>query len=202
MLATMFNSQVRQALESAAAHPDEASLSPGKINHARSQRFVANLATQFAVRMEANERIRVLARSRATNRAEFGLNELLHDILVCEVENLPGSQYVRITKAHWQIESEFSRSAFEAVRDFNKLVLGSAENKLFVGTATSRPQARLSLLAPIAAACTGNVFAALLPHPSNWHLPKERATASFWAYRSGKWNAAEATVGLGLPTAL
>jgi len=86
--------------------------------------------------------VRVFCKWDDCNRGEFGLNELLYDVCVCRTETClsarQGKTLRYVTKALWQVESEFARDSYEAVKDFNKLVIGSAENKLFVGRGWGR----------------------------------------------------------------
>ncbi len=66
------------------------------------------------------------------------------------------------------MESEFARDSRQALIDFNKLVLGSAHNKLFVGPQVSKVEQFIDVLKPAARACTRNVYVALIPHPAKW----------------------------------
>lgn len=66
------------------------------------------------------------------------------------------------------VESEFARNSRQALIDFNKLVLGSAHNKLFIGPQVSEVEPFVNVLKPAARACTGNVYIALIPHPAKW----------------------------------
>jgi hypothetical protein len=182
---------IRSALAAASESPEDANHSQGEKHRARSQRFVLRLAEHFRTLGKGDGSLRVLSRQ-CNSLAEFGLNELLHDILVCKVEQDGPKQPVRISRVHWQIESEFDFRAREVVKDFNKLVLGSAENKLFVGSKTSNDTKRLELLRGIAACCTGNVFIALLPHPRDWHLPYAGQDPSFWHLNQQQWIRIEA----------
>ena len=52
--------------------------------------------------------------------------------------------------------------------DFNKLTLGSARHKLFVGPITGDTDADLSILVTPATYCAGNVYAAFVAHPDLW----------------------------------
>ncbi|MFC1988969.1 hypothetical protein ACFLVW_00110 [Chloroflexota bacterium] len=75
-----------------------------------------------------------------------------------------------IKEVLWQIESEFAHDSRKALVDFNKLVLGSGENKLFIGSQVKQGKENsfLSVLQPAARYCTGDVYVCMIPHPSNW----------------------------------
>jgi hypothetical protein len=123
--------------------------------------------------------VRVFSKEYRKNRREFGLNEMLYDICVCETASCPSHtgkkdlQY--ITRALLLIESEFARNSAAAVNDFNKLVLAAADNKLFVapflGEETRDKNFRDKLL-PVAQRCLNsaspNVYLAQVPHPDTW----------------------------------
>lgn len=84
------------------------------------------------------------------------------------------------------MESEFARDTGEAVADFNKLVLGSAQNKLFIGPQVHDPQSFLNVLIPAAKSCSGSVFAALVPHPDRWEENGEPGIA-LWQFSQNAW---------------
>jgi hypothetical protein len=106
------------------------------------------------------------------NKADFKLDEFLFDIHVCEIGDWVSqrqSQSLKyVSKSIWQIESEFAKDTREAFIDFSKLVTGNAENKLFIGPITNDPYAFIKDLVEVAKFCTGKVYLALLPHPSEW----------------------------------
>ena len=109
-----------------------------KINLNRSLSWVKALAEQFSKRYEGDEDIRIFAKSDFLNRKDFGLNELLHDILVCRVGEVISPVHKKnlcfIKEVIWQVESEFAHNTRSKLIDFNKLVLGSGKNKLFVAS--------------------------------------------------------------------
>lgn len=137
----------------------------------RSEAWVREMAEGFRAQFAAEPDVRVLLKHDGSNKAELGLNELLYDVCVCRVATAPSAtgrkQVCFVSEGLWLVESEFAADSQQAVWDFNKLVLGRAENKLFVGPAGTRPDYLHSLL-PVAGACNGNVFVALVPHPSAW----------------------------------
>jgi len=70
-------------------------------------------------------------------RMDFGVNELLFDVLVCEYASTRAAKSNKdllfVSKGLWAIESELARDSRQALRDFQKLALADCENKLFVG---------------------------------------------------------------------
>ena len=107
----------------------------------RSSNFVSAIAEYFKS-YYSDENVRVLSRKRPSNKEEFSVNELLYDITVCTIGKTPakrrGFYLTFITGAIWEIESELEDGDYrEALTDFNKLVLGDSENKLFNGTTKS-----------------------------------------------------------------
>lgn len=68
----------------------------------------------------------------------------------------------------WQVESEFARDSRQLLFDFNKLVLGSAQSKLFVMSRFHDITSQIDIFRPAAAACSGRIYLALVPHPDSW----------------------------------
>lgn len=131
--------------------------------------WIKTLAEEFQSEFENDLSVRIFSKHNYSNRQDFGLNEFLYDIVVCKVGKVQSAvqnktlYYVR--EVFWQIESEFARDSRQALIDFNKLVLGSAKNKLFVGPRVNDNHSFLDVLRPAAQACQGNIFASLIPHP-------------------------------------
>ena len=164
---------LQEALKQAQSKPDKGNTIQ-QINMNRSQYWVKALAEQFQKRYEGDSGIRVFSKTDPTNRKDFGLNELLHDVVVCRVgeveSSVRGKTLLFIKEVLWQIESEFAHDSRKALVDFNKLVLGSGENKLFIGSQVKKGKENsfLSVLQPAARYCTGDVYVCMIPHPSNW----------------------------------
>jgi hypothetical protein len=76
-----------------------------------------------------------------------------------------------------------------AIVDFNKLVLGAAANKLFVGPRGCMPEYLESLI-PVARCCGGKVYTALVTHPDEWD---EGGQADVFELRDGRWDPVDAT---------
>ena len=164
---------LKEALQQAQLEPD-AGETPQKINLNRSQSWVKALAEQFKKSYEGDSEIRIFTKSDYSNRKDFGLNELLYDVLVCRVGEVESSLHKKklcfIKEVLWQVESEFAHNTRSALVDFNKLVLGSGKNKLFVASQVKKgtENSFLKVLQPAARYCTGDVYVGMIPHPSNW----------------------------------
>lgn len=134
------------------------------------------------------------------SKLEMGRNEMLHDILVCRTREVDSAH--RKAKLHfisevlWQIESELAPNSREALYDFNKLVLGSAQNLLFIGPLCNSKDSQkakrtdtsyLEVLAPAARCCKGRIFTALISSPYNesWTLGKK--SLKLWELSDGEW---------------
>jgi hypothetical protein len=173
---------IEAALATAVARKDEGNAS-GVIHRNRSKHFVEVLADALRQEYSSQPAIRVFSKHYEANRREFGMNEVLYDVLVAEAgytEPIRGQQKLAyLRKALWQIESEFAHDSRKALFDFNKLVVGAAERKLFVGPQVSDDQAFRSSLLPAAQCCSGEVYLALLPHPKLWKQGQNLGVALF-----------------------
>lgn len=149
-----------------------------ELHRRRSQAFVAALARELAA-LTPEPEVRAFHRHSDENRLQFGLNELLHDICVCRVGHVsPDSKHMYIEAPLWQAESELRALRRHALLDFNKLVLGAAPYKLFVGPKVKDITAWRELLGKLAARCTGRVFFAAIPRPAHW--THDRSGADAW----------------------
>lgn len=146
--------------------------SPRTLHNRRSMEWVESLATRFRDAYVSDKSIRVFSRHSDENRKDFGVNELLYDVTVASVGSVESAFHKKklffVKESLWQIESEFARDCRQALIDFNKLVLGSAKNKLFIGPHVKDHDAFIKVLIPAAAACSGEVYAAFIPHPDEW----------------------------------
>ena len=164
---------LQEALQQAQSEPDTGETTQ-KTNLNRSRSWVKALAEQFKKRYEGDSEIPVLTKSDYSNRKDFGLNELLYDILVCRVGEVESSLHKKklyfIKEVLWQVESEFAHNTRSSLVDFNKLVLGSAKNKLFVASQVKRgtENSFLRVLQPAASYCTGDIYVGMIPHPARW----------------------------------
>lgn len=158
------------------------------IHYNRSHSFVENIASALRSHYDGNTSVRVFSRGCDINRAEFGINELLYDITVCSTAKIPstrhGIDHTYITGSLWQIESEVEKGDYrEGLLDFNKLVLGESENKLFIGSIRKDDRRMLEVLSKPAQHCKRNVYTALITHPSDWH--NSPIIVKLWKYNAG-----------------
>lgn len=162
---------VKLAFDEARAQHIDAQ-STGELDRKRSTAWVECLAEQFRAHYRTDPTVRVFSKGCYANRRAFGLNELLYDVSVCRSGSVRSSVQGRplsyIAEVLWQVESEFAPNGREALKDFSKLVCGSAQNKLFVGPQVTDNESFIKVLLPAAKACTGRVFVVLLPHPRQW----------------------------------
>jgi len=164
---------LQEALNQAQSEPD-AGETTQRINLNRSRYWVKALAEQFKKRYEGDSEIRVFSKTDPSNRKDFGLNELLYDVLVCKVGEVAsfvhGKKLLFIKEVLWQVESEFAHNSRSTLADFNKLVLGSGKNKLFICSQVKKGKEKsfLSVLQPAAGYCTGDVYVGMIPHPARW----------------------------------
>jgi len=163
--------------------------SKGLLHRDRSRVWVETLADHFRQHFEREPDVRVFSKHNPSHRKDFGLNEFLFDILVCRVDTVESAVHKRtlyyVRDVMWQVESELTKDSRKALLDFNKFVLGSADNKLFVGSQVSDRVSFLSVLIPAAKACQGNVFAALIPHPRHWTI--EECCVQVWKFDTDQW---------------
>lgn len=168
----------------------------GPKHRERSKNWVECLGQSLRDSLKANSSVRVFTKHEPSNREAFGLNELLYDVCVVETgecSSLTGRKLQYVTRAVWLIESEFARDSGAAVKDFNKLVLGAAENKLFIGPRLSSDgddQRFRDALIPVARQCVNdaspNVFLAQVTHPDSWDTGTP-PTATLWKLLGSSW---------------
>lgn len=164
---------LQEALRQAQAKHDEGE-TVQTVNRNRSRYWVTALAEQFKKSYAGDSEIRVFSKDDPSNRKDFGLNELLHDILVCRVGEVESSVHKRplcfAKEVLWQVESEFAHNSRSALLDFNKLILGSGKNKLFICSQVKKgtEDSFLNVLQPAARFCSGDVYLSMVPHPSTW----------------------------------
>jgi hypothetical protein len=182
-------SLVQSALDAAVTQPITAP-SKQQLHRERSKQFVESLASHLRSELDDEADVAVLSKHNDENRARFGLNELLYDILVCRTgttQSASGGELLTyVTRGLWAIESEFARDSREALFDFNKLILSSSDNQLFIGP---RVENELEFLQPLAAAakcCSGNVYVALVPHPADWSTLSPLDVAGY-AWENEEW---------------
>ena len=166
--------KVVQSAWNEARHADVQGDSAGDRNRKRSSEWVDALARRFQEGY-GGDRYRVFWSNNKENRKQFGRNEMLFDIAVCSVSTTRSRQRNAqdlefVAQCHWQIESEFSRTnTREIVIDMSKLVMGSAENKLFLAAHRGgADDAILEQCSEIAGRCSGRVYYCFVTHPDAW----------------------------------
>ena len=179
-----------QAALASATEAEIPSDTPAHLHRERSRLWVEALAQQFRDHYANDPQVRVFSKHYGGNRADFLLNELLYDISVCRVDTVPSAVHKKdllyIRHVFWQVESEFAKDSRKALVDFNKLVLGAARNKLFVGPQVHDNPSFMEVLRAAAASCSGRVFLALLPHPSGWRSDNA-GEVRLWHFADGRW---------------
>lgn len=159
------------------------------LHSARSSAWVKQLAHALAnhesnrEQTEGKHEIRPFYRGYSKESQIFGLTEFLHDICIARIGTVPANIHdtrLDIVKSVlWQVESEFSSNSREAVMDFNKLVAGSGENKLFIGpylgnstqarsAASGYRDVLRSVLLDVDIARDENWYLGIVPHPKLW----------------------------------
>ena len=184
---------INQAFDHAVATPVDPTTPLRTQNQTRSQNWVACLRDEFERtyrRANDNRDVRALCKQCGDNRSEFGLNELLHDVSLFRVATVPSRIRAKpltyVTDVLWQAESEFANSGSAAIADFNKLILGSARQKLFVGGIGGDPEADLAILTQPAKCCSGEIYVALVEHPHRW-VPNPRRPRLYRFVNEREW---------------
>jgi hypothetical protein len=179
---------VRTSLNRAKNQPVDAT-SRRQLHRRRSRIWVETLADAFRLHFAGDPTVRVFSKHNPSNRADFGLNELLYDVTVCRVGTVSSTKHQKVLyyvrEALWQVESEFARDSREALVDFSKLVLGAGCNKLFIGPQVSDIKGLLDVLKPAARACEGRVYVSLVPHPADWI--RGEMDIRVWEMRGSNW---------------
>ena len=162
---------IRISFEGAILMPDNGK-NKGAIHANRSRNFVEKLRKNILNEYKDDDTIRAFSKYNKANKKEFGLNELLYDILVCKTDKVQSGRRKKsmtfVTKSLWQIESEFSKNPVQAVYDFNKLVIGASENKLFIAPNIEYYNDFLNPLSKLANLCNSKTYIAFIPHPKDW----------------------------------
>lgn len=163
---------------------------PGaQLHRKHSENWINALAEQFQGEYPLRSNFRVFWKDNPGNRSDFGLNEFLYDISVCEVTSvelvLQGKQLTFVRNAIWQVEFEFAKDSRQALFDFSKLVVGSGQNKLFISPQVSKEDEFLRVLREPASFCTGTVYLSMVPHPREWKIAS--SDIKLWRMKDGIW---------------
>ena len=153
----------------------------------RSEKWVDSLAACFKENYKG-DRHRVFWRSNKENYDDFKLNEFLFDLVVCSVSTTESLQRQSnplkfIAECHWQIESEFNKAnSRDIIVDMSKLVMGSAENKLFIASHREEETEKgiLEQCSEIAGRCSGNIYFCFVSHPEEWHNDPKHPSLHEW----------------------
>ena len=171
MLSMDAHSLLRAAFDAARSEPRH-EVTPQALHAARSRAWVKALGNELRRAHAGDDSVRVFTKGDRSNTKDFGLTELLYDVCVCRVAPVPsatkGKTLWYVKEPLWQVESELAKDSFEALKEFNKLVLGAAPTKVFVGPLVHDPDAFVEVLRPAAMCCSGTVHCALIPHPEEW----------------------------------
>ena len=139
---------------------------------------------------EERKWVKVFHRENSEQRHDFLLNEFLHDICVARtgVARVPrhDTDVPVVKRVLWQVESEFDSNTRETAKDFNKLIAGRADRKLFVGPykgntwqAQAAARSYRNVLRDIrAAADQGREeewYLGIVPHPEQWKCDESHA---------------------------
>jgi len=165
--------------------------SPAALARARERAFVKALVDQLFSEY-AGDDIRVFSQFGRGNRRDFGAERLLSDICVCRVGagQTGGRQsrdFLFVAEVLAQVEIELSREWQREIQALNRLISGSAAEKLLVATLPGRGSAASleTLQAPFAA-IPGAAGLALIPHPSDWESTE--AEPQVWRLDDGEWS--------------
>jgi len=181
---------VAAAVSGAQAMPDLDQTTKGLLHRERSKNFVECLSERLLEQYGSGGNIASLSKHHDYDRDRFGMNELLFDVAVVGDKTVDsgasGKNLSIVTKGIWAVESELAKDKREALYDFNKLVLGASDRKLFVGPRVKDEQDYLRVLGEAARHCSGEIFVALIPHPEEW---PDRGSESVvaWEWKSGEW---------------
>jgi hypothetical protein len=164
--------------------------SPQSLARARERVWIKTLSTHLTYAL-GEDNYRVFSAYNRGNADHFGTEQLLYDIQVCRVgltttADKKKKELHYIQAALWQIETDFSREIHQAVYAFNRLVTGNGENKLFIGAQLKTGRdTYINTLKASAAACMGNVYLALIPHPEDWDDSDH--PIDVWQFTDGDW---------------
>ena len=180
-----------------------------EIHGKRSSAWVERLAHALAKyesgekQTEGKNEIRPFYRAHSIDTQDFGLTEFLHDICIARIGTVPANihntKLDTVKRVFWQVESEFSSNTREEVKDFNKLVAGSGENKLFIGpylgdsskalsAASGYREVLRSVLIDVDIRSDENWYLGIVPHPERW-ASNEAKEVKCWRFvrDEGNW---------------
>jgi hypothetical protein len=145
------------------------------------------------------EWVKVFHRKNLEHRDKFLLNEFLHDICIARTGLTRAARHDTdvpvVKRVLWQVESEFDSNTREAAKDFNKLIAGRADRKLFVGPykgntpqALSAARSYRSVLRSIRESAEQGReeewYLGIVPHPARWNRDESHAVRC-WRFEFG-----------------
>ena len=157
---------------------------------ARERAFTKALIAQLRLEFEGADH-RVFATTQRGNAADFGANQLLHDIAVCRIgfgktAERKSEEFHFIAQALWQIEIDFSREWRKSLYAINRLNCGAAADKLLITSKLARSQKQfLDTLRAPSAAVAGTLYLAFVPHPADWD--DDAGASQVWRIADGEW---------------
>ena len=164
--------------------------SPDALTRARERAFVKTLADQLQSEF-AGDDIRVFSQFGRGNRRDFGAEQLLSDICVCRVGagqtgGRQSQEFLYVAEVLAQVEIELSREWQREIQALNRLIAGSAADKLLVAALPNRGSAdHLKTLQAPFAAIPGAASLALIPQPADWDATE--ASPQVWRLGEGDW---------------
>lgn len=183
---------------------NECAPNEGVVHANRSKHWIESLAAELLCYEQSHANGRdIRSFSRGTDNSDIDLNECLHDICIARVgsvvaqdgkTNLPAIQ-----RTQWQVESEFNSNSKETVKDFSKLLLGNADNKLFIGPyqgesgqATKAQGTYLNMLKNVLCDAeitqAENWYLGIVPHPARWRKSEiKRLCVWSFDFDRGSW---------------
>lgn len=177
-------SMLNKALDTAKKAAENESTAPADqdLHSLRSKKWIEAIANSLRELYSLEkEPYRVFSRDYADNRAPFGMNEFLYDILVAKINHLPSASGNKtleyIERAEWVIESELQENSRAAIIDFSKLIIAKANNKLIVLPDNQRMKdwARHEL-SNIVRSDSSNYYVVFIQHPRNWEPKPQPVT--------------------------
>lgn len=164
--------------------------SPQALTRARERAFVKILVDQLESEYTGDD-IRVFSQFGRGNLRDFGTEQLLSDICVCRVGagqtgGRQSQEFLYVAEVLAQVEIELSRQWRREVQALNRLISGTAADKLLVAALPGRGSAEsLKTLEAPFSALPGAASLALIPHPSDWDTTE--AAPEVWRLGKGEW---------------
>ena len=155
----------------------------------RSRVWVNSLASAFSDVYSVdpeNQQYRVFWGQMTERDRDFHRKEFLHDILICKTSVVRsigsrGQSIPFVSEVLWQVESELRVDTRQISIDFSKLVMGSAEKKLFVAMRSKREDITEKLIDvchEMGQFVFGDVYLCVLDDFDDWSINSENPLVS------------------------